>query len=279
MLGSLLPAIVDDPMLDLAARYEVKIEQIAAPLDWKGKGYSITAKPPTADQMAKYGPLFQKEWSLYPASYVKKAVVHRIVFGIELAVDGQLRAAVPAFDGDTMYYDPERGSLNPSYQRSVIHHEFFHMVDWRMKRLNPDAQWEKLNLTGFKYGSGGAKMQTGNVGALTDQIPGFLTQYGTAAVEEDKAELFAHMIVDPEFVKERSDKDPVIKAKIGLLRDRLAKFDPAMGDEFWKKIPTWSSQRTRLPFDAAIVNLCYGPPCSPQPCFTLRSISRRMPHH
>jgi len=62
--------------------------------------------------------------------------------------------------------------------------------------------------------------------------------YGTAAVEEDKAELFAHMIVDGSFVKDRASHDPVLAAKVALLRERLAKFDPAMGMVL-KKVAGW----------------------------------------
>lgn len=223
----------------LAATYHLKVVEIQQPYSWSDAGYVVKATPATPDQLKNYETMFIKEWSLYPPSYIAKAQVHSIVFGAGLSVDGQFRAAVPAFEGYTMYYDPALGSYSPEYQRRVIHHEFFHMVDQRMKLIYRDPEWSKLNPPGFRYGSGGAKMRTSGVGKLTDTIPGFLTLYGTAAVEEDKAELFSHMIVDASFVKDRAAHDPIVAAKIALLRQRLAKFDPAMGDGFWKKVPGW----------------------------------------
>lgn len=265
---------IQQPLADLASKYEVKVERLSAPLNWKGDGYVVTANPPSDEQMAKYVPTFLKEWTLYPPDLMKKAVVHRIVFGVDMAVDGQVRGAVPAFDGDTMYYDPALGAYNLQYQRVVIHHEFFHMIDERMKLLDKDSEWAKLNPKGFHYGQGGSKMRESGVGALTDQIPGFLTRYGTAAVEEDKAELFAHMVVDGDYVKERAAKDPVLRSKIDLLKRRLSKFDPAMGPAFWKQIPAWSENANATPAghwslrigNPAIVGLC----SSPRYCFPSR---------
>jgi hypothetical protein len=212
------------------------IERPREVLSWKGAGYVVTGKPATSAQLKLYEPIFNKEWALYPPSYVQKAKLDRIVFVADLSVDGQARAAVPAFDGNTMYYDPALGSYNPHYQRLVVHHEFFHMVDQRMQLLYKDAEWSKLNPAGFRYGSGGALMRTSGVGELTTKIPGFVTPYATAALEEDKAELFSHMVIDGAFVRDLARKDKVVAAKIALLKQRLAKFDPGMGEAFWKKV-------------------------------------------
>lgn len=240
-LSILIAPRPDEPLQSLQDAYHFKLEEISQPLEWHGDHYVVVGKPASAEKLRSYEPVFAKEWSLYPPSYVIKAEVHRIVFAAGLAVDGQVRAAVPAFDGDTMYYDPELGSYNLHYQRTVIHHEFFHLVDQRMGHMAKDAEWSKLNPVGFHYGSGGAKMRTKGVGELTDTIPGFLTPYGTSAVEEDKAELFAHMIVDGPYVKERASKDSVLAAKVDLLRKRLRDFDTEMDTRFWSHIPGWDA--------------------------------------
>jgi len=236
----LLQTTKAESLTSLAAIDQFRVDCIKRPLEWHGNDYIVRENPAKASLLEAYEALFVKEFSLYPASFVEKAVVHRIVFGAGLSVDGQVRAAVPAFDGETMYYDAVLGASKPHYQRLVIHHEFFHMVDQRMGFLDRDPEWEKLNAPGFRYGPGGANMRRKGVGDLTDKIPGFLTMYGTAAVEEDKAELFAHMIVDGPYVKKRASQDAVLAAKIGLLDKRLAAFDPAMGTSFWKKITGWT---------------------------------------
>ena len=75
----------------------------------------------------------------------------RVVGDAELAQEGvanSVRFAGRSYDTETglyynraRYYDPALGSYNAHYQRVVIHHEFFHMVDERMKLLNIDPEW------------------------------------------------------------------------------------------------------------------------------------------
>ncbi|MBX3119641.1 MAG: hypothetical protein KF784_11290 [Fimbriimonadaceae bacterium] len=221
---------------ELERSYGVSVEVSQEAFSTTPAKYTVAGKPASEDQVKKYMPLFTKEWSLYPHSLMKKAKVTRIIICRDLSVNGQARAAVPAFEIDTMYYDAELGSYAPKYQRTVVHHEFFHMMDQRMGVMRKDPEWSALNAKDFGYGTGGKNMRNGDAGALREDLPGFLTQYGTAAVEEDKAELFAHLIVSAKFVADRAAKDPILANKIKLLKKRLEKFDPEMGEKFWVKV-------------------------------------------
>ncbi len=225
-----------DSLDSLASHYSIKVEVVTQAYLWQGEGYKVVSDAVPATDLARYTPLFVKEWSLYPVSLMAKARVRRIVIGSNIRMDGQPRAAVPASDDDTLYYDATLGAKVPHYQRIVLHHEFFHLIDDRSGWMRRDPDWAALNLHDFHYGSGGDKMREHGSGELTDKIPGFLTPYGTSAVEEDKAELFAHLVVDPEFVKKRAAADPVVASKIKLLKSRLAQFDPDMGEAFWKQM-------------------------------------------
>lgn len=239
------------PLADLAAKYAITIEVLKQPLDWHAAGYTVKAEPPDPKRIdiAPYLQLFEKEWSLYPPALIKRVHLHRIVFGVNLTMNGQIRAAVPAFEGDTMYYDPALGSYNAHYQRLVIHHEFFHLIDRRMGRLNRDREWSGLNPPSFHYGNGGDQMRTSGVGQLTDKIPGFLTPYATSAVEEDKAELFAHSVVDGPYVSEHAKSDPLLATKLTTLKGRLSGFEPSMGDGFWRQIAGWQLHLLNAPVD------------------------------
>ncbi|MBX3114372.1 MAG: hypothetical protein KF836_07375 [Fimbriimonadaceae bacterium] len=232
---------------ELGTQYGFEVEVPTSTVSWQGQGYTVKGEPTSQDALEKYTQLFANEWKLYPVSFVKKAKVFKITFCVSLSLNNQFRAAVPSYDADRMFYDTAAGAYNSNYQRNVVHHEYFHMVDQREKRLYTDPEWASLNPPDFKYGSGGAQMRTSGAGSLTDKIPGFLTLYGTSGVEEDKAELFAHMIVDGEFVANRAKLDPVLNKKIGLLKKRLTEFDSSMGDLFWKKIPGWKPVDDKLP--------------------------------
>ncbi len=213
----------------------IRVEIAAQDFSDAGRGYKVTGKAPKTEDLDKYRPILIAEWSLYPTSLMKRAQVTKMVVCSGLAVNGQIRAAAPAFDLSTMYYDAGLGASLPAYQKRVIHHEFFHMLDQRMGKLYVDPEWSALNPASFHYGSGGKNMRTSGVGVLTDSIPAFLTPYGTAGVEEDKAELYCHMIVDAEFVRARVAKDSVLAAKVGLLRQRLKAFEATFDDAFWGK--------------------------------------------
>jgi len=212
----------------LTATAGIEVDVVAAKFEVSGADYKISGTAPTSEHLDKYLALFTKEWALYPAKLFAKANVKRLVFAENLAVNGQFRGAVPAFDFEAMYYDPSLGSYNPHWQRVVIHHELFHMIDQRMKLIHKDPEWMKLNLPDFHYGKGGKEMRTRGVGELTDRIPGFLTPYGMSAIEEDKAELYGHLIVDREFVNRRIAVDPWLAKKVDLLRMRLRGYLPEL---------------------------------------------------
>lgn len=218
----------------IEAKFGHKIELRQVAFTDQARGYKVEGDAATPAAMEKYALLWIKEWSRYPAGIMAKAKVMKVVFCQKLSLNGQSRAAVPAFDLDTMYFDPALGAYAPDYQRSVIHHEFFHMLDFRMGKLKTDPEWIALNSKEFKYGSGGKNMRTSGVGNLTTDIPGFLTPYGTSALEEDKAELYAHLIVSTKFVADQAAKDRILSAKIALLKKRMQDYDAGFNLNFWQ---------------------------------------------
>jgi hypothetical protein len=113
------------------------------------------------------------------------------------------------------------------------------MLDERMDRLYGDSEWTRLNQPDFKYGNGGENMRTSGVGELSDKVAGILTPYSQASSMEDKAELFAHMIVDGPYVRKRMETDPILTAKVALIKKRLEAYDPGLGPDLWKQVPGW----------------------------------------
>jgi hypothetical protein len=119
----------------------------------------------------------------------------------------------------------------------VLHHEFFHVIDYRDDgEVYRDDAWAALNPRSFRYGSGGKNaQQRSDTSLLTDRLPGFLTHYSTTGVEEDKAELFAHLLASGPHVRERCERDAVLQAKVERMKKLLADFCPEMDEEFWAK--------------------------------------------
>ena len=185
-----------------------------------------------------YAGIFAFEWSLYPPELVRRTGLKKVVFCKGLSFEKQYRTAVPDFENDVLYLDVSRGRHDEGYVRKVIHHEFFHIVDLKDDgRLYEDERWAKLNPPGFKYGPGGAKLQDDPTVTVTGRDePGFLNRYATAGVEEDKAEVFAHMMVEPAALATRIKTDKYMRAKVERMRELLAEFCPKADDAFWTAV-------------------------------------------
>ena len=103
-----------------------------------------------------------------------------------------------------------RGGYDRLYLCRVLHHEFFHIIDYRDDGdVYEDKAWAALNRPGFHYGTGGKNAQhVASARELTEKFPGFLNYYATTGVEEDKAEVFANLIVDPAYVAKPRQSGP-----------------------------------------------------------------------
>jgi hypothetical protein len=222
----------------LAETYAIEIVADAPTFPVKTTHGVIDGKHARRPAVEAYATLFVPEWSLYPPELVKRAELKRVVFCEELTFAGGRRNAIPDYEHDTLYLDVSRGNYSPSYLRKVIHHEFFHVIDYKDDgSVYADEQWAALNPPGFKYGTGGLAAQgDANTSVLTDKRPGFLNLYSMTGVEEDKAEVFANLIVDFAYVERRARKENVLRAKAERMRELLAAFCPDVNDAFWKTV-------------------------------------------
>jgi hypothetical protein len=197
----------------------------------------IDGKKASDEEMKAYGEIFLSEFALYPKELVKRSGLKRVVLCSELSFAGQRRNAIPDFEHDTLYLEVSRGSYNKKYMRKVVHHEFFHIIDFRDDGLlYKDDRWGRLYPDKFKYGDGGRNAQSlSETSVLTDKFPGFLNHYSTTGVEEDKAEVFANLIVEPRHVEDKTRKDPVFDRKVQAMKVLLSSFCVQMDEQFWAR--------------------------------------------
>jgi hypothetical protein len=231
----------DRKLPDLAAvakKYDLEIITAAPRFPVQMKTGEIDGAEAARADIETYSAIFAFEWSLYPPELVKKTGLKRIVFCKHLSFAKQRRTAVPDFEHEVLYLDVSRGRTDEPYVRKVIHHEFFHIIDLRDdNHLYEDERWSKLNPRGFKYGPGGVHLQHDPTVTETGKDePGFLNRYAASGVEEDKAEVFAHLMAEPKAMKERAVKDRYMRAKIARMKELLAAFCPQADEEFWKVV-------------------------------------------
>jgi hypothetical protein len=186
--------------------------------------------------IASYLPILALEWELYPRAAIEKSALRRIILCDELTFAGQRRTAVPDLENNDLYLDAARGRYDERYTRSVIHHEFFHIIDYRDDgELYADRRWAELNPTSFAYSTGGKNAQGDSSASLmSNDRPGYLNTYSMTGVEEDKADVFANMIVNGKLLTERAAADPVLHTKMQLMKELLSKFCAEIDEHFWE---------------------------------------------
>jgi hypothetical protein len=209
---------------------------------WDSPTYPIDSRYGTIDGaippqqlVTDYVPVLTAEINRYPVDLLQTTKLHRIVLSHKLTFNGRAVNGLADFKPNTLYLDVERLADEPEQMRKCIHHEFFHILDYMNWTLTSDDEWERLNPAGFTY-RGGSRFARAHLRAsLTDDSrPGFVNLYATSTAEEDKAELFAFMMVRYNLLKERARGDKVLHAKITHLKKVVAGFSQEMDDAFWE---------------------------------------------
>lgn len=171
------------------------------------------------------------EWKLYPVSLVKRTRLRRVMLCRRLTWLGHsLGGLAPA---DTFFVNI---GMRRGWSIHTLHHEFFHTFDHYVGQAMPDEQWESLNPTGFRYGAEGNALSLVREASseLSDRNPGFFNRYSTANKDEDRAEVFAYMMSEPQMVAARMAKDPVISAKVQWITRLMSAVCPEMDAAYWR---------------------------------------------
>lgn len=234
----------------------------------------VGGQPATAETADSYLALFSREFGLYPRSLVRQMSFKRVVLCGELFrsqkpnpratkrsaswiewdtaplyFTREPAGGLPDVANGLLYLPIEGWNDDPGDARQTIHHEFYHCIQWRQFGVKSDPEWESINSRDFVYGPGG-------IGAIYDPDSdfwikpaeewghGFLNQYSMSAPEEDQAELFAHLVIEPARVEARLAVDDILRRKVQRLKATLRQFCRDMDDRFWQRV-----SESRLPFE------------------------------
>lgn len=160
--------------------------------------------------------------------------VKRFVMCEELKYNGQRRRDVPDLASGTLYIDV--GDRAVRRKRHSFHHELWHMVDYHLLGNAfeaHDAEWAQINDPSFSYGSGGKHMRTDSSSSQLSSSPSdeFLNRYSTSSIAEDKAEIWACLMLYQQVLK-----TPALQAKATLLKKRAREICGEMDDKWWGKV-------------------------------------------
>jgi hypothetical protein len=193
---------------------------------------ALAAEPARAAESATAARVLEQELGRYPRRFLEQGRLRRVVLVRSLSEAGAPIPSLPNFEG-ALLLDADAPE---SFLRRLIHHEVFHFIDFAGDdQLKRDPAWQKLNDRWFVYGSGGRFVRAPGSARLRDDLPGFVSKYATAALEEDKAETFAFLMAAPVRLDAIATRDLVIKRKISALRAMLQDFCPEIDDRFWAR--------------------------------------------
>ncbi len=180
--------------------------------------------------------MFRKEFGKYPPELLRLSGLKRIAFCSELLHDGQRRSGVALSENFTVYLNVRSGVFSERFRRKLMHHEFFHIIDFASFGYERDTEWEALNAPGVDYNPAAATAAGhGPSSDVTHPAAGFLTRYSLAESREDKAELFSNLMFNDLQAREFIKRDGVLAAKVQLLKARLKAFCPELDDGFWAR--------------------------------------------
>ena len=197
----------------------------------------IAAKNVLPGDIDLYLYLFRKEFGKYPATLFPLVGLKRVVFCRDLTFKGAARAAVADSEHGALYLDVRSGVYSSAYRHKVVHREFFQLIAAASRDGSGDAGWVALNPAGTLYGRGKPVAPGDNAGAvITHPTAGFINAIAQTSVDEDKAQIFANLMVNDLKTRLLLRQDTVLVAKIQLLKEQLRQFCKEADASFWQRV-------------------------------------------
>ena len=207
--------------------------------------FDLTSNPATSVDLDLYTPIFMLEWWIYPKAFIKRANIKKITFvhDIEFTTNSytQSRTGCPDYK-TTKSIVFATHETNFAYMRIVLHHEFFHYIDYADDQSYDDDEWEGLNQKGFKYGNGGDSEREWV--KLDKNTRGFINHYSTTDMAEDRAEIYQYLIGCPD--EALNNKDIIVRKKAKRIHDFINNFDKVgignIKNNFWSNLIDFRKQ-------------------------------------
>lgn len=220
--------VIDRFISDMQFSYGICVEVLSpSPTTWGSSVISFDAlEESDYPELEKYVRLFRAEFFKYPKSFIDSTNLKKVALVKNLKNQNIAVAAMPDYYQENLYMDIFVGNYDSTYQKHVVHHEFYHMIEeeFNGNTYYKDPEWAKMNNdSDFQYGSGGINTRSSGAGVVNHPRNGFVNEYAMSALEEDKAEIFGVLMTSEEemIVRGWAESDKILKSKIKYLSDFL----------------------------------------------------------
>lgn len=198
--------------------------------------WPIRADAPSEAEWRTYLPLLRAELGIYTDRMLRESGLRSVVLCDRITYEGKAAAGLPSFAGGRIYLAVQAQAVSKDFARRTVHHELFHLIDYRQGAVpGSDPAWANLNDRAFHYGQGGWHEMAPSATLLDEWTPGFLNKYSRSGPEEDKAEIYAHMMAGRELVEGRVRSDEVVRSKCAELKARLSRYFAEVAPTFWNQ--------------------------------------------
>jgi hypothetical protein len=145
-----------------------------------------------------------------PDASLKNLRLRYLILCSSAMAAGQRIGGIPVPPLDLLMLDIGESGSNASYLQHTVLHELYHLIELRSNSYQ-DAQWQQKFGAGYANSYGG-RMKQSPVGTGKK---GFLNAYSETYPHEERAELFASLLLNPAEVAAhiKATKDETVKAK------------------------------------------------------------------
>lgn len=178
-------------------------------------------------RLSEYGPLFAEELALYPEGLLCQRGLKDIFLAKDLVDDKGLKIGGMGWGEHALFLSAESSQSSRRASAIAIHHEIFHTLDhWGHAH---DKEWE------------GASKYVGVPGLLAPwdgqaSAHGFIDHYSQTCPGEDKAQVYAYLMVRYRSLDLLAGSDPQLTRKVLLMKKRLAELNKGFDGAFWRKL-------------------------------------------
>jgi hypothetical protein len=164
----------------------------------------------TRDESRAAARIITNALSKLPDAAIGKLGLRYVILCSRAMAAGQRIGGIPVPPLDLLMLDVGESGNDTLYLQHLFLHELFHLAEYRFNTYQ-DAEWEKLFGAGYANSYGGrAKRSTIGSGKR-----GFLNAYAETYPHEERAELFAFLVLHPAEVVAhiKATNDEVLKEK------------------------------------------------------------------
>lgn len=152
-----------------------------------------------------------------PAAALARIQLKYIILCGRALARGQPIGGIPVPPLNLLMLDMGGGASHASHGEHIVLHELYHLIEYRFGTFD-DAEWQR------RFGTGYANSYAGRLkeSPIGSGKRGFLTSYSETFAHEERAELFAFLLLDSREVTAHIDasRDEALKAKAQYLIDK-----------------------------------------------------------